>query len=179
MCFEVDCIFWCFGVVFDFDCIIEGFLIVDQQIIEIVKVIFFDVSVFIMDELMVVFSGVEVECLFVVVWSLCDEGWVILFILYCFDEVFDLCDMVIVMCDGVYIDMMFIVDIMVDDFVCQMVGCDVMEFFLKQEVVVGELLFEVCGFISFGVFYDIFFIVWLGEIVVFVGFVGVGCSEVV
>jgi len=156
----------------------RGLSIADQQIIEIAKAISLDARVLIMDEPTAALSGVEVDRLFAVARSLRDEGRALLFISHRFDEVFALCDVVTVMRDGSYISTEKIADTDVDTIVRQMVGRDVSELFPKQETTVGEVLLDVQGLSTAGVFQDISFQVRAGEIVGLAGLVGAGRSEV-
>jgi rhamnose transport system ATP-binding protein len=110
--------------------------------------------------------------------SLRDEGRALLFISHRFDEVFSLCDAVTVMRDGAYIATQPIADTDVDTIVRQMVGRDVADLFPKQEAVIGDVVLDVQGLTSAGVFDDISFQVRSGEIVGLAGLVGAGRSEV-
>jgi rhamnose transport system ATP-binding protein len=171
-------IFGRLGVGLDPDRVTEGLSIADQQIIEIAKAISLDARVLIMDEPTAALSGVEVERLFAVARSLRDEGRALLFISHRFDEVFALCDTVTVMRDGSYIDTTAIAETTVDDLVRQMVGRDVTELFPKLPAEVGDVVLEVEGLTSAGIFRDISFTLRSGEIVGLAGLVGAGRSEV-
>jgi len=156
----------------------RGLSIADQQIIEIAKAISLDARVLIMDEPTAALSGVEVDRLFAVARSLRDEGRALLFISHRFDEVFALCDVVTVMRDGSYIATELIADTDVDTIVRQMVGRDVADLFPKQEATIGDVVLDVQGLTSAGIFDDISFQVRSGEIVGLAGLVGAGRSEV-
>ena len=156
----------------------RGLSIADQQIIEIAKAISLDARVLIMDEPTAALSGVEVDRLFAVARSLRDEDRALLFISHRFDEVFGLCDAVTVMRDGAYISTANIADTDVDTIVRQMVGRDVADLFPKQEAVIGDVVLDVQGLTSAGIFDDITFQVRSGEIVGLAGLVGAGRSEV-
>lgn len=156
----------------------EGLSIADQQIIEIAKAISLDARVLIMDEPTAALSGVEVERLFAVARSLRDEGRALVFISHRFDEVFALCDTITVMRDGEYISTDSIDDTTVDEIVHRMVGRNVTELFPKTEAAIGEVVLNVAGLTSVGMFDDISFQVRSGEIVGLAGLVGAGRSEV-
>jgi len=156
----------------------RGLSIADQQIIEIAKAISLDASLLIMDEPTAALSGVEVERLFAVARSLRDEGRGIVFISHRFDEVFDLCDTVTVMRDGEYISTDRIAATNVDEIVARMVGREVAELFPKTPAQRGDVVLEVEGLSSAGVFHDVSFSVRAGEIVGLAGLVGAGRSEI-
>ncbi|MBP6995866.1 MAG: sugar ABC transporter ATP-binding protein [Phycicoccus sp.] len=155
-----------------------GLSIADQQIIEIAKAISLDARVLIMDEPTAALSGVEVERLFTVARRLRDEGRALVFISHRFDEVFALCDTVTVMRDGEYVDTVPIADTTVDAIVSLMVGREVSELFPKVPSTPGDLVLEVSGLTSAGIFHDVSFIVRAGEIVGLAGLVGAGRSEI-
>ncbi|HET7821499.1 MAG TPA: sugar ABC transporter ATP-binding protein [Ornithinibacter sp.] len=156
-----------------------GLSIADQQIIEIAKAISLDARVLIMDEPTAALSGVEVERLFTVARRLRDEGRALVFISHRFDEVFSLCDTVTVMRDGDYIDTVPIADTTVDAMVALMVGREVTDLFPKTPSTPGDVVLEVEGLTSRGVFHDVSFTVRAGEIVGLAGLVGAGRSEIV
>jgi len=175
---EAIALFERLGVAINPDRPARGLSIADQQIIEIAKAISLDARVLIMDEPTAALSGVEVDRLFAVARSLRDEGRALLFISHRFDEVFALCDVVTVMRDGSYIATERIADTDVDTIVRQMVGRDVADLFPKQEAAIGDVVLDVQGLTSAGVFDDISFQVRSGEIVGLAGLVGAGRSEV-
>jgi rhamnose transport system ATP-binding protein len=155
-----------------------GLSIADQQIIEIAKAISLDASLLIMDEPTAALSGVEVERLFAVARSLRDEGRALVFISHRFDEVSALCDTVTVMRDGEYIATRAVADMTVDEMVALMVGREVGDLFPKTPAELGEIVLEVEGLTTAGVFHDITFDVRAGEIVGLAGLVGAGRSEI-
>nr|WP_254304853.1 sugar ABC transporter ATP-binding protein [Rathayibacter sp. VKM Ac-2835] len=175
---EVVGLFERLGVRIDPDRPAEGLSIADQQIIEIAKAISLDAKVLVMDEPTAALSGVEVERLFTVARSLRDEGRALIFISHRFDEVFSLCDTITVMRDGAYISTTATTDATVDGIVREMVGRDITELFPKQTTEITDVLLEVAGLTSAGVFHDISFTVRAGEIVGLAGLVGAGRSEV-
>lgn len=156
----------------------QGLSIADQQIIEIAKAISLDASLLIMDEPTAALSGVEVERLFAVARSLRDEGRALVFISHRFDEVFDLCDTVTVMRDGEYVSTDTIAETSVDQIVSRMVGREVSELFPKTPAEIGDVVLEVEGLSSAGVFHDVDLTVRSGEIVGLAGLVGAGRSEI-
>jgi rhamnose transport system ATP-binding protein len=156
----------------------RGLSIADQQLIEIAKAISLDASVLIMDEPTAALSGVEVERLFAVARSLRDEGRALVFISHRFDEVFDLCDTVTVMRDGEYVSTDAIAETSVEQIVSRMVGREVAELFPKIPAEIGDVVLDVQGLSSVGVFHDVSFQVRAGEIVGLAGLVGAGRSEI-
>jgi rhamnose transport system ATP-binding protein len=166
------------GVELDPDRLARGLSIADQQLVEIAKAISFDARVLVMDEPTAALSGVEVERLFSVARSLRDHGTAVLFISHRLDEVFALCQRVTVMRDGAWVSTDPIAQLTPDTVVRRMVGRDISSLFPKQETTVGDVVLDVRGLTSPGVFHDVSFTVRAGEIVALAGLVGAGRTEV-
>lgn len=175
---EATEIFERLSVTIDPDRLAEGLSIADQQIIEIAKAISLDARLLIMDEPTAALSGLEVDRLFAVARSLRDEGRGLVFISHRFDEVFSLCDAVTVMRDGSFVSTDPITAVTEEEIVRRMVGREVGNLFPKQEAVIGDVVLEVEGLESVGVFHDVSFTVRAGEIVGLAGLVGAGRSEI-
>lgn len=156
----------------------EGLSIADQQVIEIAKAISLDAKLLIMDEPTAALSGVEVERLFGIARDLRDEGRALVFISHRFDEVFALCDTVTVMRDGEYVATHPIAETTPDQIVSEMVGREVSDLFPKVPADVGDVVLQVEGLTSTGLFHDVSFEVRAGEIVGLAGLVGAGRSEI-
>jgi rhamnose transport system ATP-binding protein len=175
---EAEALFARLGVHLDPRRLALGLSIADQQIIEIAKAISLDAALLIMDEPTAALSGNEVERLFAVARSLRDEGRALVFISHRFDEVFALCDTVTVMRDGSYISTDRIDDTSVAEIVSRMVGREVAELFPKTPAPIGDVVLDVEGLSTAGVFHDVSFQVRAGEIVGLAGLVGAGRSEI-
>jgi len=175
---EAETIFRRLGVAIDPRRLARGLSIADQQIIEIAKAISLDASLLVMDEPTAALSGVEVERLFSVARSLRDEGRALVFISHRFDEVFELCDTVTVLRDGAYVDTLPVAETSVDQMVALMVGREVGDLYPKIETTVGDVVLDVRGLTSAGIFRDVTFQVRSGEIVGLAGLVGAGRSEI-
>ncbi|MGV1033834.1 MAG: sugar ABC transporter ATP-binding protein [Microbacteriaceae bacterium] len=156
----------------------EGLSIADQQIIEIAKAISLDARVLVMDEPTAALSGIEVERLFVIARALRDEGRALVFISHRFDEVFALCDEITVMRDGQYIATVATTETTEAEIVQMMVGREITELFPKIPAEISDVVLDVRGLHSAGIFHDIDLTVRAGEIVGLAGLVGAGRSEV-
>jgi len=167
------------GVHLDPDRPARGLSIADQQLVEIAKALSFDARVLVMDEPTAALSGVEVDRLFGVARSLRDAGTAVLFISHRFDEVFALCQRITVMRDGGWVSTDPIADVTVDQIVRRMVGREVSSLYPHQARTVGDVLLDVAGLTSHGVFSDVSFQVRAGEVVALAGLVGAGRSEVI
>ncbi|GAA4852432.1 sugar ABC transporter ATP-binding protein [Luteimicrobium xylanilyticum] len=152
--------------------------IADQQIVEIAKSVSLDAQVIVMDEPTAALSGLEVDRLMGIARHLRDEGKGVIFISHRFDEVFSLCDTITVMRDGAYVSTNAVADVDVDEIIRQMVGRNVDQLFPKIETEVGDVVLQVEGLSSLGLFSDVSFDVRAGEIVCLAGLVGAGRSEI-
>ncbi len=175
---RADELFQRLGVPINPDRLAEGLSIADQQIIEIAKAISMEATVLVMDEPTAALSGVEVDRLFSVARALRSDGAGIIFISHRFDEVFALCDRITVMRDGRYISTHRIPETTVAGIVQEMVGRDVDQLFPKEVAPTGDVVLQVEGLGSAGVFSDVSFQVRAGEIVALAGLVGAGRTEV-
>lgn len=133
-----------------------------------------------MDEFIVVFFLWEIQCLFEFILCLCDEGMVIIYISYCMVEVYEFFDWVSVLCDGQYVGSLVCDKFNVLELVCMMVGWLFSDFFNKEwDIFCGQLCLWVEDLIDGGKIKFSSLVVYVGEIVGFVGLVGVGCFELV
>lgn len=91
---------------------------------EILKVILCGVYLLILDEFSFILLFFEIEWLFVFFKCFCVEGYLVVFIMYKFGEVFEVVDWVVVLCDGQVVGVMDVVGVMCELLVCLMVGCE-------------------------------------------------------
>jgi rhamnose transport system ATP-binding protein len=167
------------GVYLDPERRAAGLSIADQQLVEIAKALSMDATVIVMDEPTAALSAGEAERLLDVARRLRDRGAAVVFVSHRLEEVFDLCDRVTVLRDGRTVAQALIADTGPAEVVRWMVGRELTDLFPKVPSEVGEVMLEVRGLTSPGVFEDISFTVARGEIVALAGLVGSGRSEVV
>jgi rhamnose transport system ATP-binding protein len=156
----------------------RGLSVADQQIVEIAKALSFDARVLVMDEPTAALTSVEVLRLFEVIKTLRSHGAAVLFISHRLEEVVASCQRVTIMRDGRFVRTATIDEVSIDDIIRSMVGRDLDALFPKTSTEPGEVMLEVDGLSSEGVFEDVSFTVRAGEIVALAGLVGAGRSEV-
>jgi rhamnose transport system ATP-binding protein len=156
----------------------RGLSVADQQIVEIAKALSLNARVLVMDEPTAALTLVEVDRLFEVIKTLRASGAAVLFISHRLEEVFACCQRVTIMRDGRFVRTAPIEEVTVDDIIRSMVGRDLEALFPKTESTPGDVVLEVDGLYSEGVFRHISFNVRGGEIVALAGLVGAGRSEV-
>lgn len=106
----------------DFYVLLGEFGIGYQQLVEIVCVLLKDICVLIMDEFILVLSQFEVKVLFKVIVQFKWCGVIIIYILYCFEELMEIGDNIIIFCDGCFISECYVSDVSVLWIIEQMVG---------------------------------------------------------
>jgi rhamnose transport system ATP-binding protein len=150
----------------------RGLTLAAQQTVEIAKAISLKVRVLIMDEPTASLSAHEVAQLFKLARTLRDQGVSILFISHRMEEVFEIADRVTVFRDGKRISTRPRSEVTPESAIRDMVGRKVEEFFAKTEAQRGDLLMSVTGLYKEGVFTDISFDVYRGEVLGLAGLVG-------
>lgn len=150
----------------------------DIQMLEIIKAISNDAQIIVMDEPTSSITQREVDMLFDKIETLKAKGVSIVYISHKMDEVFQIADDITVLRDGAVVASHPAEELDVDKVIALMVGRRMENIYPKEELPVGETLFEVKNFCSKGVFKDVNFHVKKGEIVGFAGLVGAGRTEV-
>jgi rhamnose transport system ATP-binding protein len=156
----------------------RGLTLAAQQAVEIAKAISLKVRVLIMDEPTASLSAHEVDQLFRLVNSLRRDGVAVLFIGHRMEEVFRIADRVTVLRDGKWISSRPRSEVNRDQVIREMVGREEGEFFAKTPVARGPLLMSVTGLGREGIFSDVAFDVYQGEVLGFAGLIGARRTDV-
>ncbi len=150
-----------------------------KQIIEILKAISQNPSILILDEPTSSLSDVEIEELYEVIDRLKESGMSFIYVSHKLNEVFRLCDRVVIMRDGKFITQASIEDMTEDKIVNYMVGREIKDLF-GEGVVENKKdheIFRVEHISKPGFYHDISFKVTCGEILGIYGLVGAGRTE--
>jgi ABC-type sugar transport system ATPase subunit len=137
-------------------------------------------KVLILDEPTTSLTTKSIGRLFDVIRQLRDEGRSIIFISHKLDEIFDLCDEVTVLRNGVKVAYSAMRDVDRPSLIRQISGRDIDEKFTFRPKATGQaqdVVLEVEGLTGRG-FYDVSFALRRGEILGFAGLVGAGRSEI-
>lgn len=152
--------------------------IAQQQLIEIVKAISFNVRILIMDEPTSSLTDKEVEQLFIMIKKLTEHNVSIIYISHRMDELFTITDRITVIRDGSYIDTVNTKQTNIDELVKLMVGRNLNNYYQRHYQENGERLLEVKNLSKKGVFNNVNFHLKKGEILGFAGLMGAGRSEI-
>lgn len=149
-----------------------------QQLTEIVRMLMLDAQIVIMDEPTAALSERETEVLFRVLDQMRAKGVGIIYISHRMEEVFELCDTVTVMRDGMAISTQPVAETTMDRVVADMVGRSLTEYYPDRTVTPGKVIFEINNLNSAGVFHDVSFTIREGEILGIAGLMGAGRTEI-
>lgn len=152
--------------------------IAQQQLIEIIKAISFDVRILVMDEPTSSLEDEEVKKLFAVIRQLRSEGVSVIYISHKMDELFAISQRITVIRDGMHVGTRRTDAVTRDELVTMMVGRSLSNYYVRSFQAPGEEVFRVEGLGKTGQFEDISFSVRRGEILGFSGLVGSGRSEI-
>lgn len=148
-----------------------------QQSVEIVRALFFDSKIIVMDEPTASLTEAEVNQLFQRIRQLKEAGVSIIYISHRLEELFEITDRVTVMRDGHYIDTVNTAETNKEQLVSLMVGRSLEnKMFPEHRPVGGDVLLEVRGLTN-GINRNVSFELRRGEILGFAGLVGAGRTE--
>ena len=149
-----------------------------QQMVEIAKVISQNAKVVVMDEPTSSLSEHEIDALFEQVRILKEKNVAIIYITHRLKELTQICERVTVLRDGCKVDTMMVADVTEKQIVASMVGREMGDYYDKHDHKPGKEMLRVEGLTREGVFKDISFTAYAGEILGFSGLVGAGRTEV-
>ena len=126
---------------------VSSLSVAEQQIVEITKALSVDAKVISMDEPTAALADHEVELLYGIIRSLTERGVAILYVSHRLKEIFDLCDDITVLKDGVLVSTGPASDLTPDELVRRMVGRSISTFFpaALPGTEVGETRLQVTG----------------------------------
>ncbi len=159
--------------------LIAGLSVADIQFVEIVRAMYADVKLLILDEPTSALTPSEAERLFIVVDSLRARGTSIIFISHRLAEVLQITDTVTVMRDGSLVTTARTSELTEETLVRHMVGRELKSLFVRTDTRVGQRpVLEVRHLSLPGYFHDVSFSIHEGEIVGLAGLVGAGRTEI-
>lgn len=152
--------------------------VANMQLVELARAVSYQSDIIIMDEPTSALTNVEIERLYTIIRSLSSKGAGIIFISHKLEEMLKICESITVLRDGKYISSIPASAATKDKLVKMMVGRELDNYFPKEHVEIGEVVFEVKNLRRDGYFKDISFKVRKGEILGFCGLMGAGRTEI-
>lgn len=153
--------------------------VAEKQLIEIVKAIFYNSQIIVMDEPTSAITEKEVDNLFKIIEKLLKDGKSVIYITHKMDEIFKICDDATVLRDGQFIGSKPIKELDKEKIISMMVGRELSNhLFAKLDAEIGEVALEVKNLTVKCKFENISFNVKKGEILGVAGLMGAGRSEV-
>jgi len=150
-----------------------------KQMLQIVKALYRDARVLIMDEPTSSLGMDETKALMNIVRNLRERGIGIIYISHYLEEIFEIGDRVTVLKDGKSMGTSSLKSVTVEEIIRKMVGRDASLFYTRRKVDIGEVSLEVKNISRWGIVNDVSFDVRKGEVFGIGGLVGSGRSELV
>jgi ribose transport system ATP-binding protein len=150
----------------------------EQQLVEIGRTLAQRTKILILDEPTSSLTSTEIEVLFGIVRRLKEQGVAVIFITHRMDEIYSICDSIVILRDGRKILKAQIDRISRADVVRNMLGRDMKEQYAHAERLIGKPLLSVRGLSIKNKLFDVSFDVRSGELVGLYGLLGSGRSEV-
>jgi len=150
----------------------------DMQLVEIVKAVFYNSDILIMDEPTSALTDREIDTLFGIIKKLKNQGKGIIYISHKMKEIFKISDEITLLRDGEFIGNWNTNKVDLDTILYGMVGRKLEDVYPKRKSKIGEVVFEVINLQKRGIYHDVSFNVRRGEILGISGLMGAGRTEV-
>jgi ABC-type sugar transport system ATPase subunit len=158
--------------------LVEDLTVGTQQMVEIAKALSFQSKIIIMDEPTSAITEQETTKLFDIIRSLKAKGIAIVYISHRMEEIYEICDRIVVLRDGFNVGEGLSKDLEAEQIVKMLVGREMTQIFPKRESEPSrEVVMEVKNFSRKGVFENISFKLYKGEILGFSGLMGSSRTE--
>lgn len=150
----------------------------EQQLVEIGRALARETKILILDEPTSSLTNTEIQVLFEIVNNLKQKGVAIIFITHRMEEIYNICDSVMIMRDGEKILKSELNAISKSEIINNMLGRELKEQYSLKKHELGEVVLEVNGLTRDKKLDDVSFTVRKGELVGLYGLLGSGRSEV-
>lgn len=170
-------IFSFLGVNIDLDVIVDLLGVATKQMVEIAKAMTYGAKILILDEPTAALTNKEVRALFSTIARLKKQQISMIYISHRIEEIFELADRVTVIRDGEYVNTANINEVNENQLITWMVGREMTNIYPKEEIPLGDTVFEVKNISKTGVLDDISFCLRKNEILGIAGLAGAGRTE--
>lgn len=165
------------GFKVDFDERVENLTVADKQLVAISRALLFDAKLIIMDEPTSALTRREVRSLFNVIHQLKEEGIAILFVSHKLDEVFEISERFTIMRNGENVFSSTTDELTEKSFTKYLTGRDVENMQLDKSHTVGNVVLETKNLGHEGMFADVNFKTYEGEVLCITGLLGCGRTD--
>ena len=156
---------------------VQNLTVQNQQVVEIVKALAANAEILVMDEPTSALPESEVQHLFTTIRGLKERGTAIVYVSHRLNEIFEICDDITVLRDGVTAFRSRVDATTPEEIVAQMIGREIRDLYPKEEAAIGGEVFRVEGLSDGNTVKNLSFSVRRGEILGLYGLVGSGATE--
>ncbi len=165
------------GVEIDLDVIVDKLGVATKQMVEIAKAMTYGAKILILDEPTAALTNKEVRALFSTIARLKEQGISMIYISHRMEEIFELADRVTVIRDGEYVNTAKINEVNEAKLISWMVGREMSNIYPKEEIPLGDVIFEAKNISKKGLLDNISFSLRKNEILGVAGLAGAGRTE--
>lgn len=151
--------------------------VAQKQLIEIAKVMSYNVKLMIMDEPTSALNEHETQYLFKCIHEAADKGIAVIYISHKLDELFEVSDRVVVIRDGTVTGQVVTKETTREQLIAMMVGRKLDDMYPKEQIELGDVVFEV-EHLKTPTLHDISFSAKRGEIFGIYGLMGSGHEDI-
>ncbi len=166
------------GISLDPDILLERLSVANKQIVAICRAIFNKAKFIILDEPTTALTAKEVDMLFGIVRNLKEQGIAIMIVNHKIDEIFAIADKLTVIRNGEYISSGDISEYDKDRIVRDLTGKDIQEIKYSHTPDKNDVVFSVKNLTRTGVFEDVSFDIYRGDVFGITGLLGSGRGEI-
>lgn len=159
--------------------IVAELSVAKRQMVEIGKALSRNAKIIVLDEPTAVLADSELEGLFDLVRRLSKQGISFIYISHRLKEIFQLCNKLLILKDGAFVEQGYVKDYNTDLLIKKMVGRDMSDIYPKRDSKIGEVSLKVDKLNRKGVLKDVSLELHKGEILGLAGLAGAGRTETV
>lgn len=164
------------GLPLDPDVKVESLSVAQRQMVEIAKALSKNAKIIVLDEPTAVLSDDELVTLFQLVKQLSKEGISFIYISHRLKEIFELCNKVTILKDGMLVENGVTEDYDTDKLVAKMVGREMKDIYPPRHCEIGDVVLKVEG-LTTSKLKDVSLELRKGEVLGLAGLVGAGRTE--
>ena len=158
--------------------LVGSLTVAEKQMVEIAKALSRNSRIILMDEPSATLTKKELDALFQIIRDLKESGIAVIYISHRMEEIFEICESVTVMRDGMIIGTRDIKDVTSDELVEMMVGREINSAYPRRDVEIGEEVLRVENLCRKDRKQNVAFSLHRGEVLGIAGLVGAGRTEI-